>query len=86
MELWEELRPNEILGVYQSTKNGKKIGTRELAFSDVLGNLFVVSWISNENFSWFPCGTFYFSFDHGFYLMKLDLIKLPLFLIHIISL
>ena len=34
---------NEILGVYQSTKKRKKIETRELAFSDVLGNLFVVS-------------------------------------------
>ena len=70
---------NEILGVYQSTKKRKKIGTRELEFSDVLRNLFVVSWISNGDFSWFPCGTFYFSFDHVFYLMKLDLIKLSLF-------
>ena len=34
---------NEILGVYQSTKKRKKIGTRELEFSDVLRNLFVVS-------------------------------------------
>ena len=77
---------NEILGVYQSTKKRKKIGTRELEFSDVLHNLFVVSWISNGDFSWFPCGTFYFSFDHVFYLMKLDLIKLSLFfVIHIIS-